>query len=472
LRTILWSVAAGVLAGAVYAVSPLTVWTLALAFAVFQLAGFGLPASETRALKIILSAALLVRLVAIAGLFLVNTPRHDDGAVSMLSGDEAYSMTRALRTRDVVLGVATTQYDYFVAYDEYGNNSYISRLTALQLMFGPTPYSMRLLNSVLFMIGAVLLFRIARAGFGPLPATGGLIVMLFVPTLFLWSISLLKEPLYLMGSTLVLSGALGAVRARTWIHRAAAAAVLTAGLLVIRDLRPGAIALAALGLGCGLASVWATSNIRRFSLTVVAGLMVIGLGLSQPSVQQRVMAGLVAAAKTHSGHVFTVGHAYKLLDEGFYFTPQPPIASTLTLTAGQAARFVIRGVISFFTVPWPWQFVSARELAYLPEQMLWYALIVLLPIGVVAGWRRDTLVTCMLVGYVVPTAAALAFTNGNVGTLLRLRGTVTPYLIWPSVVGFCATLQRLTATTGRPAKSGRDEQAGELGRVDEAGRAE
>jgi hypothetical protein len=273
-----------------------------------------------------------------------------------------------------------------------------------------------------------------------------------------------------MGSTLILSGALGAVRARTWIHRAAAATVLTAGFLVVRDLRPGAIPLAALGLGCGLAALWATSNIRRFSLTVVAGLMVVGLGLNQPSVQQRVMAGLETAAKTHSGHVFTVGHAYKLLDEGFYFTPQPPIASTLTLTAGQAARFVIRGVISFFTVPWPWQFASVRELLYLPEQVLWYALIALLPIGVVAGWRRDKLVTCMLVGYVVPTAAALALTNGNVGTLLRLRGTVTPYLIWPAVVGFCATLQRLTAT-GRAKEAGRLEQAGEAERAGEAGRA-
>jgi hypothetical protein len=70
----------------------------------------------------------------------------------------------------------------------------------------------------------------------------------------------------------------------------------------------------------------------------------------------------------------------------------------------------------------------------------------------------------MLVGYVVPTAAALALTNGNVGTLLRLRGTVTPYLIWPAVVGFCATLQRLTAT-GRAEEAGRREQAGEAGRA-------
>lgn len=466
MRATLWSVLAGVLAGAIYTVSPLTVWAAALAFALFRFAGFGLPESETRALRVILSVALLVRLAAIGGLFLINTPKHDAGAVSMLTGDEAYGMGRALRTRDVVLGVATNQYDYFVAYDEYGNNSYVSRLTAIQLMFGPTPYSMRLLNSVLFTIGAVLLFRLARAGFGPLPAAGGLIVMLFVPTLFLWSISLLKESSYLLGSTLVLSGTIAAGRARRWSHRAWAITVAAAGLLIVAGLRPGAIALALLGLLCGLVLWWATSSVRRFSLAAMAVLVVAALAFVQPSAQQRVIAGLETAAKAHSGHVFTVGHAYKLLDEGFYFSPQPPIASTLTLTAGQAARFVIRGVISFFTVPWPWELASVRELPYLPEQLLWYALVALLPIGIVCGWRRDPLVMCMLVGYVIPTAAALALTNGNVGTLLRLRGTVTPYLIWPGVVGFLAVLQRAgrAGTDGQDRREGRDGQDGKTWR--------
>ena len=103
MRTIICSVFAGVLAGAIYTISPLTVWTLALALLMFRVAGLGLVPSEARTLTIILSVALLVRIAAIGGLFLINTPRHDAGSVSMLSGDEAYSMGRALRTRDVVL---------------------------------------------------------------------------------------------------------------------------------------------------------------------------------------------------------------------------------------------------------------------------------------------------------------------------------------------------------------------------------
>lgn len=107
----------------------------------------------------------------------------------------------------------------------------------------------------------------------------------------------------------------------------------------------------------------------------------------------------------------------------------------------------MRAAVSFITVPLPWQLASTRELSYLPEQLIWYLMIALLPVGLVAGWRRDPVATALLAGFTLPTAAALALTNGNVGTLLRLRGIVIPYLIWLSAVGFCAVLQRMAART-------------------------
>ncbi len=87
--------------------------------------------------------------------------------------------------------------------------------------------------------------------------------------------------------------------------------------------------------------------------------------------------------------MFTVGHDYKLLDAGFYWNPGTPAASSLTLTRDEAARYVVRAATSFFVVPAPWQLESKRELAYLPEQIAWYVLVLLLPAGIVAGCRRD-----------------------------------------------------------------------------------
>lgn len=442
----------GVLAGALYTVSPLGAWCATLAAIVLTLAGLGLPISERRALNLLLVAALAVRLAAIGAMFIVNMPMHDDESVGMLSGDEAYGMSRALRARDVATGVPVTQYDYFVTNDEYGRNSYITLLTAIQVLFGPTPYSMRLLNTLLFLIASVLLFRACRSAFGPLPAFGGLAVMLFLPTLFVWSISLLKEPLYLLGTAMIVVGAIEMSRGRTWRARFLFSVMALAGLAMVADLRAGATALAVLGLVCGIAAlVFFSSPLRLRVGAVVALVIALFVVMSVPSAQERVTGALESAAKTHAGHVFTVGHSYRLLDEGFYFNAVSAAASTLTLTSAEAARYVVRAAASFLAVPLPWQLASTRELVYLPEQLVWYVLLAFFPVGLVAGWRRERITTALLGAYALPTAAALALTNGNVGTLLRLRGIVIPYVLWLSAVGFCAWLQRMSAANSRGA---------------------
>jgi len=431
-----------------YTVSPVGLCAGTLTVAAAVLARRNLPDDERRVLTTIVATAVAVRVAAIVAIFFTSIPIHDDQFVGALTGDGAYSMTRALRTRDLLLGVPVNKYDYVVAFDEYGRNSYVSFLTLAQVAFGPAPYGVRLMNAALFIAGALLLYRLARGTLGPAPALTGLTAVLFLPTLFVWSISLLKESLYFTGSALILWAAVVVLRADTWRARVYGVLAALAGAMVIRDLRSGAVLLAACGLATGLAMRAVRVSWRLAAVAAIAIVLALASFSIFPAVQGRVIRALESTAKTHTGHVFTVGHAYKLLDAGYYFNPQTPAASTLTLDRGQSARYVLRAAVSFAVVPTPWQLASVRELAFLPEQMLWYVMLALLPIGAVAGWRRDPLVTCLFLGFALPTAAVLALTNGNVGTLLRLRGLVTPYLVWVSAVGLCASLAMLTRRAG------------------------
>jgi hypothetical protein len=428
---------------AIYTITPLTVCVVAASAAILPAFGRGLPKAQRQWLTVIVVVALAARVAAIGVLFLRDLPIHDDQFVGGMSGDEAYTMSRALRTREILRGSTTNLYDFFVAFDEYGRNSYVTAATATQVIFGPTPYSLRLLNTLLFIVGALVLFRLSLRAFGVLPAFGGLLVVLFWPSLFVWSISLLKESLYFLLGGLILAGTISVVRQPRWRSRAIGLVVSASAAMLIQDLRPGALPLAAAGLAVGAIGYVVLASRRTFAIATAIAAILLAIGFSRPTVTDRLVQGLEAAAKTQTGHVFTVGHDYKLLDDGFYVNPRTPAAATLTLTRDEAARFVVRALGSFIVVPVPWQLQSAREMVYLPEQLAWYALLLLLPVGMVAGCRRDRLVTCMLVGYAVPTALALAFTNGNVGTLLRLRGLVIPYLAWISVVGFCAALGTL-----------------------------
>jgi hypothetical protein len=442
-RQLAWSVAAGLCLAAIYTVTPLTVCVVVAAVVILPWFGRGLPREERQWLTAVVVLALIVHLMAIGGLFLRNLPNHDDLFVGATSGDEAYTMSRALRTRAILRGSATSLYDFFVAFDDYGHNSYVTVATAIQVVFGPTPYSLRLFNTLLFTAGALLLFRLCRRAFGIAPALTGLAVVLFWPSLFAWSISLLKESLYFLLSAVIVAATIAGLRASRWRSRVLGFACAVTAAALVQGLRPGALPLAAAGLTTGFAAHGLFTSKRTFVVGTAIAAVFMVFAVSTPALSARLVQALEGTAKTHTGHVFTVGHDYKLLDAGFYVNPQTPAASTLTLTNDEAARYLLRAASSFVVVPAPWHLQSARELAYLPEQMAWYTLVLLLPVGIVAGYRRDRLVTCMLVGYVAPTAVALALTNGNVGTLLRLRGLVVPFLAWVSAAGFCAVIDTL-----------------------------
>jgi hypothetical protein len=446
----MWTVAGGLALGIFYTASPLTVCSLAAFAGVLWLATRGLRASEARALAAVLVAALLVRLAVIAVLFVAGMPHHNDLAVGALSGDEAYNLARALRTRDILTGVAATKYDYFVAYDEYGRSSYLSFLTALQYLFGPTPYGVRVLNAVFFLAGAAILFRLARVAFGFVPAIAAMAVLVFLPSLIYASTTVLKESVYFFAGAVLIAAVMQLLRPER-PHNLVSALVLALGCLwILSDLRRGAEVLAPAGIALGIALRFAAATPRRAAIAAIAAAVALIIAINLPAVRSQLATRLSPIAKIHTGHVFTIGHDYKLLDDGFYRNVQTPAASTITLTPDQAVRFVVRGLVTFMTIPLPWQIASRSELALMPEQLIWYALLLSLPVGIAAGWRRDALFTAILLGFVFPTAIVLALTNGNVGTIVRLRGLVTPYLIWIGALGVCVMLEALARRAQEP----------------------
>jgi hypothetical protein len=439
----------------VYLASPLTVCVLVAAVPAAHVLSRGMPSGERRALLMLIGGAFALRLLLIAAQALIGIPLHSAGGVGALSGDEAYYLSRSLRTRDLMLGLASTKYDFFVAADDYGRTSYVAVLTALQVFFGPTPYGMKVLNAMIFVAGGTLLFRFARTAFGTVPAFVGLAILLFLPSLLVASVSLLKESLYSLVAAGVTVSVLAVVRqvtAAEWQRALFTAAAGTVCLWLLNDLRRGAMVLALAGLALAAVIRFGASSRPRAMATLALAVGAIAAVVLQPALQEQALARVATVAKMHAGHVFTVGHSYKLLDEGFYKFAETAAAWDLVLTAPQALRFLVRAAVSFVVVPWPWEMRSLGELAFLPELMLWYLMVLAFPIGVVAGWRLNRTATSVWVGMLLPTAAVLAVTTGNVGTLLRLRGLVILSMVWLSAVGFCVIAQWLLAQRERPAR--------------------
>lgn len=433
------AIGVGGVLGIVGAASPVTAAALLCIGGCAAWTARNLGPRERRWFIAIVVIAVALRLLIIAGLFLTS---DGPGTVSFFwDGDGIYLKKRASWVLNVWRGVPIAPSDFANAFDPvYGWSTYIYVIAYLQLVMGPAPFGIHVFNVSLFMIAALLLYRAARSGFGRHAALGGLTLLLFMPTPFCWSVSALKEPWYLFLQVVGTMGAAAVIRSSTAARRVAGGIAVCLALAGVADVRTGAFLITAAGITLGVAGYMISR--RRVFMTVFCVVLPIlsYLALRNDSVQTRLFSHLTAAATYHVGHVRTPGHAYKLLDQHFYTTEydEPP----RRLTPGEAARFVARAVVSFIVVPLPWQISSLPEIVFLPQQVLWYVLVVFGTIGVVAGLRDDALLTWLLGSVAVTGSAVIALHSGNIGTMVRFRDTIVPFVVWFSAFGVVVALSR------------------------------
>jgi len=430
----------GAVAGAglasVWLLSPIGVCVgVAIAF-IFAGALRGLTPRERRWVAGLLGTALALRLLALLAFSLLVD--YDRDQFPILIGDENYSKNISIWLHNIYFGIPISPSNFsnaFVWRSTSGGFFYV--LAYAQILLGPAPFGGHFLNIAFFFAGTVLMYRTVRASYGPLPALGSLAVVLFLPTLFVWSISALKESSHVLMLSVIVVAALQTVRAGTWAGRAAALGLTAGSIAVVGTLRSGGLTI---GIATVLSAYAATAvTARRWMriLAIAMALVVVVAGWQSSRVQARALTLVQEAASLHVGHVNTPGYSYKLLDQRFYRHGAPGLQ---TMTMAEAMRFAVRAPVSFVVVPTPWQAASRSGLAYLPQQMVWYLLFILAVVGCVVGFKRDALLTFLLLATCVSYGAAVAFTSGNIGTMVRHRDLVVPIVVWFSGLGAASIL--------------------------------
>jgi hypothetical protein len=435
LKAAVW---AGIVVGATYVLSPLSVIVGLALIPLFRWAGRDLPAEERRRVHAMLAAAVLLRVLAIA--VLMVTANHDAGTFAKFFGDEEFYQLRGLRLYNIQMGIPVSMESFLYAYDKTGASLYQSLLVYVHLLVGPAPYGVHLLNSFFYLFGVVLLYRVARRAYGPVIAGVGTAALLFLPSLFMWSVSALRESPFLTVTAVTLVAAMWLPRARSVAAFILAAATIWLGVLGIEALRPGGLLVTLAGIALGYL-VWLSILRRTVRWLVAAAVLVFAVSLIRSGLPTRIEDQLNQAARYHRGHVLTPGHSYRVLDQRYY-SEFWGIDGSIHMDGGEATRYVIRAVVNYVAQPLPWNIVSKFELAYMPELAVWLVLVALFPIGFIAAVQRDALSTCILGGYTVMNGVIIALNSGNVGTLVRHRALVVPYMVWISAAGLIALLRQ------------------------------
>jgi hypothetical protein len=422
-------------AGVVYILSPLTVWFAAGIVPVVLFGVRGLDAGERRWITRLVVVAIALRVLMIVGLFLITD--HSQVPFGSFFGDEDYFIRRSLWLRNVALGIPIHAFDLEYAFEPNGQSGYLYVLALIQALVGPAPYGLHLVGVFFYVLAALVLYRLVRDAFGRVPAAFGLCVLLFLPSLFAFSIAVLKEPPFVLVSASSLIAAVMLVRAPSLRSRAIACASLVALAAIQQSIRPHGAVFSALGVLGGLAIGLVVQRPKVLLASLVAAPILAGAVLRSPDVQLKALVALHGAARQHWGAVVVSrGVSYRLLDDRFYRN----LNEISSLEFLETARFVGRALVSYVVVPLPWHVQSRVAVAYVPEQIVWYLIAALAVIGTFSACRRDPIVTGLLVSHALVIGMAAAFTDGNVGTLVRHRSLAIPYLVWLAGVGACEAL--------------------------------
>jgi hypothetical protein len=424
-----WQViAAGALLGVAYTLSPLTVLLLPLLLVWARWVGRPLGPRERIWFYGLLGTAVVLRLAAIAGLFLLADP---DKPFATFFGDEELFKFRSVWLRNIALGVPISSADFIYAVEETGKSSYLFVLAYISALVGNVPYGVHVLNTALYLVGVTLIYRLVRPSYGRAVSLGGVALLLFLPSLFFWSVSALKEPLYTLLAALELGCALYLARGRRWPLRLAAVLAIVALGVLLEGLRKGGLLVAGVGTLGALAGVAAARRPRLALAALVLAPFVAVAALRLPAVHDRAMNVVKDAAIYHVGHVFTPGYSYRTLDSWYYIDP----ADIRRMSDGDAVKYVLSSMAEYVMQPLPWMIESRSTLAFLPEQVIWLLLVALLPAGLIAGLRHDVVLTAALGAHAAVVIFIVAMTSGNVGTLIRHRGLAMPYIVWLALLG-------------------------------------
>ena len=427
----------GLVLGAAVFVSPVTVACGVVLALIVMAAVRGLEGRERQLVLGVLGIAIALRVATILGLFISANHAGQYVTSFPFDGDGLFMKRRSLWMRSVWLGLPIEPDFFSMTFASYGWTSYVPAIALLQYLLGVAPYAVHLVNVCCYVGSAVMVHRVVRPSYGAVPALLAMIGILFMPTLFMWSVSALKESPYFLLTMCIVVGLAVAARPGGIARRLVGLGVALAALSVVDTVRGGTGTILVSGIVVAMIGTFLTRRVVLAGLVMAVAVVGGWQMLDKPSVQAQLLPVLTDTAELHINHVHSEGHSYKLLDQRLY-----TIGRVQSMTWPEAKRYVVSALISFVTVPRPWDSLSLSELLLIPQQVLWWGLLLFAVPGSIAGVRRDPFLTWLFLGLTLSGAFFISLTNGNIGTMVRFRDSVVPFVVCLGAMGVTSVLAK------------------------------
>jgi hypothetical protein len=266
------------------------------------------------------------------------------------------------------------------------------------------------LSCVIGTVTVYLVYRLSRMFFHPLVARQAALMIVWVPSMVLWSSMAIKDALM---SFLILLTLLACVALKRRLT-IASVLLLAGSIIAMQPIRFYMVYF--LGFSVVL-SLFLERGVRRLT-GVYKQLLLIG-----------VFAALLAVVGTAGG--FSEGASSITFESASRFRHGMATsaasgfdASTDVSTPGRALAYLPIGVSELLLGPFPWQFGSMRALFAAPETIYWWILFPSMIRGMIWAFRKRFADTSPLVLFAVIMTCAYSLVHGNVGSGFRQRAQI------------------------------------------------
>lgn len=312
---------------------------------------------------------------------------------------------------------------------EYGWSLHYYLLGFFYYLFGYVPILGKCISALFGALTGIIVYFISKELFGIKTAKLACTLTVLYPTLFLWSITNLKDTTLIFLLILIAYSFIMFFKRR----RIGYLFLLPVLFFSISYYRSGLLFLLILAAVTSF-----IINIRWKYKKFVISIVILAFFLNSHFIYKhcsncvKSMPGKITIEKfigIQRGNVNSGGTVYKIYPERFY-----KLGDSKPINTKEVVISLLKGTLSLMFKPFPWEIDKKSILFYYPVSMIWDTLFLFFIIGLLVSIRYHFKDSIFLVSTFIIILVWLSLAEGNVGTVIRHRDMITPiYIIFSSL---------------------------------------
>jgi 4-amino-4-deoxy-L-arabinose transferase-like glycosyltransferase len=292
--------------------------------------------------------------------------------------------------------------------------------------FSYAPLLIKFANAIFSALTALIIYQLAKDLFGKSVGKLSLLAVMFLPSLFIFSLTSMKDPLviFLLAIFILLL---------TKYHRYNKMSFfISAGFIaiIIYLFRESLLPQLSFVLSASLFFSIRVKLNKKILFLLIVTLVIFSSGFKYNLLRHFDIAKI---ANPHMGYVNTAGNNYKIFPEAYY-NYQKDIRQ---ITPFELAISFAKGTFHYLFEPFPFRIKTKGEVFAILQTLLWIIIFPFVLLGILQTirYRYQQAKYIPVISYLLIASAVMAIGEGNVGTVFRHRDTVMPFFIIFGVAG-------------------------------------